>query len=133
MPHTIDATAWSATLLGLVALSAGIGALRVRDLWRRTVDEVAASPALQLLGGLVELVIAVPVYLANPWLPGDIMACIMKSLGGLMIVEALVVIAFADLYIHFWLRNLSRFYRGAAIITLAAGLALTAAGFARFA
>ena len=57
MPLPFDPTAWSAMLLGLTALFAGIGALRKPGAWRVMLDEVERSPALQFLCGLMELVI----------------------------------------------------------------------------
>ncbi|BAK65042.1 hypothetical protein SLG_03670 [Sphingobium sp. SYK-6] len=129
----IDATAWAAMLLGAFTLAAAIGALRKPGLWQAMVREIEQSPALQLLCGLVELMLGAAVYLANPWIPADILTCIMKTLGGIMIAEALVVLAFSDLYFHFWLRNLAHMQRTWVILTFVFGLALTVAGLARLA
>nr|WP_260394992.1 hypothetical protein [Sphingobium lignivorans] len=120
-------------LLGAFTLAAAIGALRKPGLWQAMVREIEQSPALQLLCGLVELMLGAAIYLANPWIPADILTCIMKTLGGIMIVEALVVLAFSDLYFHFWLRNLAHMQRTWVILTLVFGLALTVAGLARLA
>ncbi|MCW2414500.1 hypothetical protein [Sphingobium sp. B8D3D] len=127
----IDATAWAAMLLGAFTLAAAIGALRKPGLWQTMVKEIEQSPALQLLCGLVELILGAAVYLANPWIPADILTCIMKAIGGIMMIEALVVLAFSDLYFHFWLRNLANMQRIWVALTLACGLALTVAGLMR--
>ncbi|MBN8817293.1 MAG: hypothetical protein J0I80_01080 [Sphingomonas sp.] len=127
----IDATAWSAMLLGGFTLFAAIGALRKPGVWQTMVQEVEASPTLQLLCGLVELMLGTGIYLANPWLPADILTCIVKALGGLMMIEALAVTGFSDIYFHFWLRNLASMHRIWAIATLIGGLGLTVAGFTR--
>ena len=55
----------------------------------------------------------------------------MKGIAGLMMLEALMVLGFSDLYFHFWLRNLSFMHRGWSIVTFVAGIALTVAAFLR--
>lgn len=128
----IEFTGWSAVLLGLYTLSAGIGALRNPRAWQSMIEEVNRSPALQLLCGLLELVVGALVYLANPWVPADVLSCVMKAMGGIMMIEALVLVAFCDIYSQFWLKNLTHMYRGWALFTVALGLALTVAGGFRF-
>lgn len=131
MPQSLDPTAWSALLLGLTALFAGIGALRKPGAWRIMLDEVEGSPALQFLCGMLELVVGAVVYLANPWVPADLDACAMKALGGVMMVEALAILGFVDLYTQMWLRNLTFMHRGWALSTMAFGLALSVVGALR--
>ena len=133
MPDNYDPTTWSATMLGIFTLFAAIGALRKPGIWQKLVDEFDKSPALQLLGGGFEMALGAVLYLANPWVPTDILACVMKALGGLMVLEALAVTGFSDIYFHFWLRNLSFMHRGWALATFLIGLALTVAGLVRFA
>ena len=133
MPETYDPTTWSATLLGVFTLFAAIGALRKPGIWQKLVDEFDKSPALQLLGGGLEMFLGAVVYLANPWLPSDVLACVMKAFGGLMMLEALAVIGFSDVYFPFWLRNLSFMHRAWALATFVIGLALCVAGLLRFA
>lgn len=132
MPEIFDATAWSSTLTGLYTLFAGIGALRNPATWQTMIEEVNESPALQLTSGLVELLVGAAVYLANPWVPADLLSCVMKAIGGIMMVEALMIVGFCDIYATFWLRNLTHMYRGWALFSVAMGLALTGAGLARF-
>ena len=132
MIYTFDATAWSALLLGLYTLFAGIGALRKPDTWRKMLAEVNESVALQLIGGLLEMLLGAAIYLANPWIPADPLTCIMRTIGGVTMIEALVLIAFSDIYSGFWLRNLTNMHRGWALFSVGVGLALTVAGFARF-
>lgn len=131
MPEAIDLTKWSALLLGLFMLFAAIGALRKPGIWQTMINEIEKSPALQLISGLAELTIGTLIYLANPWMPQDILSCIMKGIAGLMMLEALMVLGFSDLYFHFWLRNLSFMHRGWSIVTFIAGIALTVAAFLR--
>ena len=94
MENTFDPTAWSGLVLGMTALFAGIGALRKPGAWRTMLEEVEKSPALQFLCGMMELVIGAVIYLANPWLPAsDLLSCVMKAMGGLMIVGRLETLA----------------------------------------
>lgn len=131
MPE-IDATGWTALLLGLFSISAAIGALRQRGAWQRLVGEVERSPALQMISGVAEMAAGAAIYLVNPWVSTDILACIMKAIGGLMVAEALVVVGFSDIYFHFWLKNLAFMHRGWAVVTLLIGAALTVAGSLHF-
>lgn len=132
-PDLIDPAAWSGLLLGLLALFAGIGALRQPGLWLRMANEIEASPALQLVSAMVELVIGALVYLANPWLPEDVFSCVMKAVGGFMMAEALMVAGFCDLYLHFWLKNLGALDRRWALVTVLWGLGLSVAASLRMA
>ncbi|WP_292973861.1 hypothetical protein [Novosphingobium sp.] len=131
--ESIDVTGWSAMLLGLTALSAGIGALRKPGAWRTMLEEVERSPALQFVCGMLELVIGATVYLANPWLPNDLLSCVLKGMGGLMMAEALVILGFVDIYSQFWLRSLTHMHRGWAMSTVLLGLALSVLGALRLA
>lgn len=133
MTVSFDPTAWSALVLGLTALFAGIGALRKPGAWRTMIEEVERSPALQFLCGMMELVIGTVVYLANPWLPSDLATCVLKVMGGAMMVEALMILGFVDIYTQFWLRSLTHMHRGWALSTMALGLALTVVGSLRLA
>ncbi|MEZ5683917.1 MAG: hypothetical protein R3E03_06980, partial [Novosphingobium sp.] len=102
----IDVTAWSSLMLGLTALFAGIGALRKPGAWRTMIEEVERSPALQFVCGMLELLVGMVIYLANPWIPEDLLSCIIKALGGFMMIEALAILGFVDIYTQFWLRSL---------------------------
>lgn len=131
--ESFDPTAWSASLLGLFGVAVAVGALRQPGLWRQMVDEIDRSPALQLISGFCELAIGAAIYLMNPWAEGDLLAMIMKGLGGLMMAEALAVMALSDLYFHVWLKNLAALHRLWPLVTLVASLALAAAGLLRLA
>ncbi|WP_066555315.1 hypothetical protein [Croceicoccus bisphenolivorans] len=124
----IDATAWTAMLLGLFAIFAAVGSLRKPGIWQTLIKEVEASPALQMISGVAELAAGAAIYLVNPWVPSDLLAIAMRVIGGIMMLEALVVVGFSDIYFHFWLRNLAVFHRGWAVVSLAVGVVLTVAG-----
>lgn len=127
-----DFTAWSSLLLGLAALAAGAGALRQPGMWQTMIGEVEGSPALQFLCGMLELVVGALVYLANPWAAHDLLTCILKTMGGLMMAEALAILAACDLYTQMWIRSLGNFHKGWASMTTLMGLVLTVIGLARF-
>lgn len=133
MDSGFDSAGWSAALLGLFAISVAVGALRTPGKWAQMVEEVERSPALQLLSGFAELFVGAAIFIANPWDTADLLAMLMKALGGLMMAEALTVMAISDLYFQAWLKNLAAMRRGWPMVTLLAGLALAVAGLARFA
>lgn len=95
-------------------------------------DEIESSPALQFVCGMMELLIGTLVYLANPWVPADLLSCVMKALAGAMMIEAIAILGFCDIYTQFWLRSLTHMHRGWALTTVAMGLALNVAGALRF-
>jgi hypothetical protein len=128
-----NAPAWSALFLGLFSLAAGIGAWRRPGLWQQMIEEIRQSPAIQMVMGMAELMLGFAVYLTNSWLAGDWLACAMKALGGLMAIEALVIIALADSYFAFWLRLFGTIPRWMVPVTLIFGIALCAVALPRFA
>jgi uncharacterized protein YjeT (DUF2065 family) len=132
MTVTLDLTAWTSTLLGFYVFFAGMGALRNPAAWQTMIAEVGKSPALQLVAGLLELLVGALVYLANPWVPTDLLSCVLKAFGGLMMIEALVIAGFADIYTHFWLRTMNHMHRGWAVFTMLFGLAFALLGMFRF-
>ncbi|KUO53068.1 MAG: hypothetical protein APF78_00615 [Sphingomonadales bacterium BRH_c3] len=132
MDSTFDPVAWSATLLGTFAIAVAVGALRTPGKWAQMVLEIEESPALQLLCGFAELFIGAAIYLINPWDSADLLSMLMKAIGGLMMAEALVVMAISDLYFQTWLKNLAAMRRGWPIATLVIGAALAGAGMLRF-
>ena len=128
----ILAPAWTALFLGLFALFAGIGEFRKPGHWHTLIEEIVASPALQMITGLLELFLGVVVYVVNPWGSSDWLTSALSVVGGLMCIEALAVVAFSDIYMAFWVRRfgpLSRLWCGCSI---AFGLALVVAAAMHF-
>ena len=132
MPDLTLAPAWTALFLGLFALFAGIGELRQTGHWQKLLEEMAASPALQLITALLELFLGAAVYVVNPWASADWLSSAMSVLGGLMIIEALVVLAFSDVYMAFWLRRFGPLSKLWAWLSIGLGVALTVVGIAHF-
>ncbi|TYC85064.1 hypothetical protein [Novosphingobium sp. BW1] len=128
MPDLALAPAWTAIFLGLFALFAGIGELRQPGHWHKLIGEIVGSPALQMVTGLVELFLGAVIYLANPWASPDWLSSTMSVVGGLMCIEALMVLAFSDVYMAFWLRRFGPLSRLWCTCSIIIGLALIAAG-----
>ena len=105
MPDLSQAPAWTALFTGLFALFAGIGELRKPGHWHALIGEIVESPALQMITGLLELFLGAVIYLANPWASPDWLSSLLSVVGGLMCIEALVVLAFSDVYLAFWVRR----------------------------
>ena len=132
MMYIADATAWTSLLLGLFLFASAIGELRRPGTWRAMLQEVEQSSALQLTLGIIELALGAAVYLANPWNPQDWLAAFMTIIGGLMIIEAVIFLAIADLYLRFWLPRIGTNWRGWAVVSFLIGLWLAIAGLHRF-
>lgn len=132
MPDLSLAPAWTALFLGLFALFAGIGELRQAGHWQKLLEEMAASPALQLITALLELFLGAAVYIVNPWASADWLSGVMSMLGGLMVIEALVVLAFSDVYMAFWLRRFGPLAKLWAWLSVLLGGALIVAGIVHF-
>jgi len=128
----VEAPLWSALFLGLFLFATGLDELRRPGQWRRMVGEIAASPALQMLTGLVEIGLGIPLYLCNRAAPPDLLATLMMVLGGFMIVEALAITAFTDRLVPFWRWALSSGARGWAFVSLLGGVVLIGIALFRF-
>lgn len=127
------AVAWCALFLGLFCAATALGELRKPGMWRRMIQEMETSPAMQVTLGLVELALGIFIYAATgPWDSGDWLGVVMKVIAALMVFEALIVCAFADHWSHFWTRRLASDWRGWAVICLLIGLWLTFAALYRF-
>ena len=126
MPDLTLAPAWTALFLGLFALFAGVGEFRKPGHWQKLIEEIVASPALQMVTGLLELFLGAVVYLANPWASPDWLSSLMSVVGGLMCIEALAVLAFSDVYMAFWVRRFGPLSRLWCCSSIVIGLALIA-------
>lgn len=131
-PDFTTAPAWTALFLGLFSLFAGVGELRNPGQWRKMIDEMVSSPALKIMMAFVELFLGAVVYLANPWASPYWLSKVMSVVGGLMCVEALVTVAFSDIYLTFWARRLAPWSRFWAGFSTALGVALIVAGATGF-
>lgn len=132
MPDLSLAPAWTALFLGLFALFAGVGEFRKPGHWQKLIQEIVASPALQMVTGLVELFLGAVIYLANPWASPDWLSSLMSVVGGVMCIEALAVVAFSDVYLAFWLRRFGPLSRLWTWFSILLGVALIVVGALHF-
>jgi len=132
MPDLALAPAWAALFMGLFALFAGLGELRKPGHWEKLLAEIAGSPALQMITGLVELALGAVIFVANPWASGDWLSSAMSVIGALMCVEALLILAFSDVYMAFWLRRFGPWSKLWVAISMVFGVALIAIALPRF-
>ena len=132
MHEPLDLTAWSSLFLGLFTLFTGIGAFRRPQFYREYVQRMSEAATGQLLTAMCEMILGALVYLANPWVPSDLLACYAKFVGGCMIVEALMLAGFCDIYSNFWLKNLSYQPRLWASFAVGNGLLLAVPAILRF-
>lgn len=132
MPDLTLAPAWTALFLGLFALFAGIGEFRKPGHWQQLIEEIVASPALQLATGLLELFLGAVIYVANPWGSADWLSSFLSVVGGLMCIEALAVIAFSDVYMAFWVRRFGPLSRLWCCCSIVIGLTLIGISLLQF-
>lgn len=132
MPDVTLAPAWTALFLGLFAFFAGIGEFRKPGHWQTLIEEIVASPALQLATGLLELFLGAVIYIANPWASPDWLSSALSVVGGLMCIEALMVIAFSDVYMAFWVRRFGPLSRLWCCSSIVIGLALIVVSMLHF-
>ena len=114
-------TAWTAVFLGLASLATGIGEFRQAGSWERMMDEIEGSRALQYIAAAMCFVIGSLIYLANP-LSGDWLNFLLGIIGGLQMVEGLVLLAMPDRFLPFAWRFLEKGGRALPGAAIAIGL-----------
>ena len=124
MHEQMDIPTWSSLLLGLFTLATGLGVMRRPSFSHRLIDELTASAALQQMVAMIEMMLGALVYLANPWVPSDLLACFTKFVGGCMMIEGLVIAVIPDLYANFWLKNFAHQPRLWASFSITIGLVM---------
>lgn len=109
MDPAIDTTGFLLLAFALYAIGAGLGEFRSPGMWLKLVGELEQGAALRLITGIMCLAIGTPLYLYGSWASGDWAVWLIKFLGGWMIVEGFIFLAFGE-----WLLALSRRMMGAA-------------------
>jgi hypothetical protein len=112
MADGIDIPAWIALFIGLYSASAAIGELRHPGGW---VGMVAHFERLGL---------GAAIYLVSPWRPGDWLAVLVTVIGGGMVVEGALILAFGDNFLAFARRLMGAANRLWAGLSLLLGAAL---------
>jgi hypothetical protein len=125
MAEPTDVPAWIALFLGIYSLAAAIGELRRPGGWTAMLAHFEEQPGLCIsLGGAI--------YLVNPWRPDDWLAVTITVLGGLMVVEGAVIMAFGEPFLGFFRRMIGGASRGWTVFSALFGVAAIFAGFTRF-
>ena len=100
MAEPSQISAWILLFMGLYSLAAAVGELRSPNTWWAMLKDFERSPGLRFLTGLFVLALGAAVYLVNPWVPRDWLSIMVSVLGGLMVAEALLILASGDRFLH---------------------------------
>ncbi len=101
MADAIDIPAWITLFFGLYALAAAIGELRQPGGWVALFAHFERDIGLRFLTGIVCLGLGAAIYLVSPWRPDDWLAMLVTILGGWMVVEGVLILAFGDAFLAF--------------------------------
>tara|TARA_R110000751_G_scaffold2018_5_gene8151 strand:- start:80588 stop:80986 length:399 start_codon:yes stop_codon:yes gene_type:complete len=131
MADGIDIPAWIALFIGLYSASAAIGELRHPGGWVGMVAHFERDLGLRFLTGIVCLGLGAAIYLVSPWRPGDWLAVLVTVIGGGMVVEGALILAFGDNFLAFARRLMGAANRLWAVLSLLLGAALIVAALLR--
>ena len=101
MADTADIPAWIALFIGLYSLAAAVGEFRMPGTWAAMVEDLAQRPGLRFLTGVFVLSLGAAIYLVTPWRPGDWLAVAVSVVGGVCVVEGLLLLAAGDRFMDF--------------------------------
>jgi len=133
MAEAADIPAWIALFFGLYSLAASVGELHRPGSWAAMLDDVATMAGLRFLAGIACIAIGAAVYLTSPWRPDDWLAIVVTVMGGAMVIEGAVFLAFGEQFIRLSRRMLGPPpNRGWAGFSAILGIALIAAALSRF-
>jgi hypothetical protein len=124
MADGIDIPAWIALFIGLYSASAAIGELRHPGGWVGMVAHFERDLGLRFLTGIVCLGLGAAIYLVSPWRPDDWLAVLVTVIGGGMVVEGALILAFGDNFLAFARRLMGAANRLWAGLSLLLGAAL---------
>lgn len=99
MAEAHDVPAWILLFFGIYALAASLGEFRQPGFWKSMIDDFERVPALRFLTGIVCIVLGAAIYLTNPWIPRDWMSVVVTVIGGWVVVEGVMFLAFGDKFI----------------------------------
>jgi hypothetical protein len=131
MPQTAEIPAWIAFFLGLYSLAAGAGEMRAPGGWNAMLAEFERSPGVRFLTGFACLAVGAAVYLASPWREGDWLAIVVNILGGIAVVEGMLMLAPGDRFLHLARRLIGKASTAWAGVSIVFGLAAIVAAFSR--
>ena len=131
MADTVDIPAWIALFTGLYALGAAIGEFRNPGIWARMVEEFLVSNGLRFLAGIVCIAVGALIYLASPLRPGDWLAMLVTVIGGVMVLEGFLLLAFGEPFMRLSAKLLGTVSRGWSVASALIGIALIVAALIR--
>ncbi len=123
--------AWIAVFLGLYALAAGLGELRAPGSWARMVGEIERSAALSFLTGFLCIVTGALLFIAALWNGYDPLGFALHIIGGLTVVEGMILLAAPDRILGFAARLLGKGGRVWAGLSLLVGIVFFLLGAVR--
>jgi len=126
-----DIAAWIILLTGIYSIAASVGELRKPGMWLSMIDNIAGTVAIRFLTGIVLIAMGGAVYLVGSWDTDDWMVIVVKVLGGWMIIEGALFLAFGDAFIAFGRKMMAAATRVWALLSLVLGIALTIAAVLR--
>lgn len=131
MDHPAEIPAWIAFFIGLYALAAGAGEFRTPGGWNAMLAEFERSPGMRYVTGFACLAVGAAIYLASPWRAGDWLAIVVNILGGLAVVEGMLILAAGDRFLQLARRLLGAASGAWAGVSIVFGLAAVVAAFSR--
>lgn len=131
MAESAQISAWIVLFVGLYALAAGLGELRTPNTWWAMLGDFERSPALRFLAGLVTLAIGAAISLANPWRPGDWLSVTVSAIGGMAVLEGLLMLGAGNRFIRFGRVLIGRAGRAWALFAVLLGVGAIAVALLR--
>lgn len=131
MAQSGDIPAWIAFFLGLYSLASGVGEIRNPGGWAAMLADLDRSPAVRFLTGLTCIAAGAAIYLASPWRAGDWLAIAVNILGGVAVVEGMLILAAGDRFTALARRMAGNAMGFWAVFSVAFGLAAILAAFSR--
>jgi len=124
MADGTDIQAWIALFFGIYALCAAIGEFTQPGTWAKMLGSFVSNAGLRFLAGIVCMAIGAAVYLASPWRPDDWLAIVVTVIGGGLVAEGAMILAFGEPFFTFSRGLLGRMTRIWAALSALSGIAL---------
>ncbi|MDG2004105.1 MAG: hypothetical protein P8J20_12320 [Novosphingobium sp.] len=131
MADAQDIPAWIALFMGVYALAASIGELVRPGSWEKMLSDFRDDSGLRFLTGIVLIALGAAIYLVSPWRPDDWLAILVTVMGGGMVAEGAIFLAFGEPFIRAAKVMMGWANRGWALFSAVMGIALIAVALTR--
>ncbi len=131
MAHGTDIPAWIALFVGIYAFAASIGEFTRPGSWAKMLDDFENQPGLRFMSGVFLIGLGAAVYLVSPWNPGDWLAILVTIMGGGMVFEGAMFLAFGEQFTRMSKAMLGSATRVWALFSAAIGIALIVVALGR--